>query len=325
MSLPPSVADFVKVRVPVVHHYTDATGLLGMVSCNELWATESHGMNDRAEVRQGWDFIKNWLARQDDPNNPIVSDLNTAVGWASGNDWASTYFFCASTVEDDANQWRNYGGAASGYAVALDTSTRFAVVTDQRPPPIREDDADGTYATVRARARLKETVNVSSWSRVLYTEDEKNDVLESYLRVCAEQAEQPQEHFDREEDHEAARQEKLATYASDLEALARLMKSEGFAGENEARVIISTFSQHHASLRAGRYGIVTYQRLAERQSDLAELRYDIKPGRGKSTLPILYLTTGPLVDHKTNVMAVDELLERHGHAVEVRESKLDLR
>lgn len=39
---------------------------IGAVQSKELWATEATGMNDVAEVRQGWSCIRSWLEDQAD-------------------------------------------------------------------------------------------------------------------------------------------------------------------------------------------------------------------------------------------------------------------
>src|SRR5690606_8095052 len=111
---------------------TDASGLLNIVQSNELWATESHGMNDVAEIKQGWDFIWEWLERQD-PKDPTVADLRSAAG-SGEDDYGYTYFCCASIAADDANQWRNYADGGRGFAIALKAAPTYGIVTEASPP-----------------------------------------------------------------------------------------------------------------------------------------------------------------------------------------------
>lgn len=48
-----------------IYHCTSPDGLLGILQHHELRATQASGMNDVAEVRQGWEFINQWLEAQD--------------------------------------------------------------------------------------------------------------------------------------------------------------------------------------------------------------------------------------------------------------------
>ncbi|MFC4630101.1 DUF2971 domain-containing protein [Promicromonospora alba] len=324
MPLPPHVLNLIEVKTPVVYHYTDAAGLLGVAGDNELWATESHGMNDKAEVHQGWRFIEQWLSAQDQ-NDLLVGELKTALGWAA-NGWASSdiwgraYFLCASVVQDDANQWRNYGDAARGFSIAFDATVPLGVVTGEPGPSEPEADTGG-HEVARAHTKLIECVSVFPWSRVLYAANDKNAVLEAYLAGSRERA-----HRARNAECGSGRDLRLSEYATDFEVLAKLMKSPGFEGEHEVRLIVSSYSQRHASFRAGRYGIVTFQRLVRRMDDRAGLRYGVAVGKSGTTLPITQIMTGPLVDYEHNRIAIEALLERHGHeGVTIEFSKLLMR
>ena len=66
-----NAANTIRPAKEPVYHYTSAVGLLGIVENHELWATEAIGMNDMAEVHQGWDFIRGWVAKQD-PDDGVM-------------------------------------------------------------------------------------------------------------------------------------------------------------------------------------------------------------------------------------------------------------
>ncbi len=67
-----SVESEVTEFVGPVFHYTTPTGLLNILERKELWATEAAGMNDVAEVRQGWAFIRDWMTDQDPTDDVII-------------------------------------------------------------------------------------------------------------------------------------------------------------------------------------------------------------------------------------------------------------
>lgn len=56
----------------LIFPYTSAGGFLGLLNGNALWATEAFGLNDLAELRHVWAFIREWLGEQ--PACPVSTD-----------------------------------------------------------------------------------------------------------------------------------------------------------------------------------------------------------------------------------------------------------
>lgn len=318
MVLPSEVAEQIEPEPGDVYHYTDANGLLNIVQSNELWATESHGMNDVAEIKQGWIVIRDWLRRQN-ANDPTVSDFQSAAGSGS-DDYGYTYFCCASTMPDDANQWRNYAAGGRGFAIALGRETTYRVVTASAPPQ-PPADPDSLGRRVAGWTEYLDSYESTSWLKVLYTRQEKESILDAYLasaRAGRDEALDPAK-FKVESDWSVARADLLGEYRADLEALARLMKGEGFKGESEVRLVVSTAGSRYAGIRAGQYGITMYQRLAPADSSGAEPSpflapaYGVAAGQSGGRLPIEQVWCGPLVNAETNKHAIAALLSRGGH------------
>lgn len=101
-----------------IYHYTDPAGMLGIITGRVLWATEASGMNDLAEIRQGWEFIRKWLATQSQDDD-VLSDMRDVARAGPEEMWYGTapsvdnvFVLCATQAGDDANQWRLYGGAS---------------------------------------------------------------------------------------------------------------------------------------------------------------------------------------------------------------------
>ena len=123
----------VRAATEPVFHYTDGNGLIGIAHRGVLWASEAAGLNDRAEIRQGWAKIRAWLDSQ--PDGEIIELFKNHAA-SPLRDSHEVFVVCGSTRGDDANQWRLYANKGAGYAVELDPKQQLVVVTDN-PPPLR--------------------------------------------------------------------------------------------------------------------------------------------------------------------------------------------
>lgn len=305
------------------YHYTSPGGLLGVLENQELWATEATGMNDVAEIRQGWDFIRDWLAgyRGDDP---ALRDVNGAFGIVRQEDsWSqisTTFMCCASTERDDANQWRLYANSGSGYVIELDTTEKLAVRGVRKR----------THATVTPSgeptwsALLRDTVEVSPWLKVLYKDCDKRQALDGFLANSRAFRDGVLKELPDSTRSEAEAEFQVSLVAG-LEMIAQLMKSRGFAGENEVRTVVSFVNaDDHISYRATDYGVVRHARLISRPvQDREESVAFLDKEHPK--LPVRSVGLGPLLSAQNNKVAIERLLLRGGNPPEVWHSQIPLR
>lgn len=333
-----------------IYHYTSPAGLLGLVDHNELWATEAAAMNDVAEVRQGWQFIRDWVARQesDDRTTGVLELIADHAGMNEadetpfgylGTSPEGIYMCCASTRGDDANQWRLYGAEGRGYAVELDPSVNLmAVVSGNRSAGKVESyvDADGIDHSFVWPTDMLE---VSPWLHVLYTEQEKSVALTGLVANAVAEFAKVEALAARSQggDYEQAHEDLLTVIGQDLARLAQLMKSSGFAGENEVRILavdaaLNGDSGRAAKFRPTAFGIARYVRLSasatfvtddtESSLDPRATLYDSDEDR---QLPIAGVRLGPLIRADNNRSTVEALLESAGYldlAVEVSDVPL---
>lgn len=332
----PAVEDEVTAFTGPVFHYTTPSGLLNIVEKKELWATEAAGMNDVAEVRQGWEFIREWLGDQDSSND-VIHDLKFVAGLdprsqAYDHPARSTegvFMCCASTRPDDANQWRLYANSARGYCVELDGRMRLSAVSDgRRPKPLPDQSA---LPPSKRRIQIPDRVAMSPWLRVLYSPDDKERALERLVtRITAER----QKLIERagaedwpEDDYRVETSMMRDVHSGDLARLAQLMKSIGFEGENEVRLIAWSWWRT-PGFRATPHGVVGYIRLTQSisQLDPNDVAYVKDPEMTKAkTLPIRSVRLGPLLHVQNNRGTVEALLRASGLAgVEVIESRVPL-
>ncbi|MCA1928702.1 DUF2971 domain-containing protein [Rheinheimera sp.] len=109
-----------------LYHYTNSAGLLGILSSNKFWATESEFLNDSREVKHGLELAET-----------IVNELHTEVQCAFSQSILNEtkeeiykyngeiYIACFSEEGDLLSQWKGYGDYGKGYAIKLDHHQLF--------------------------------------------------------------------------------------------------------------------------------------------------------------------------------------------------------
>lgn len=312
-----------------IYHYTTPRGLLGIIETRELWATEASGMNDLAEVHQGWDFIRNWLGDQDS-DDWVIGYMRDAAGESSNRQDAhpvrttdGIYLCSASVRADDANQWRLYGAGGRGYAVEIDPRLRLtSVVRGKRPAP----GSNPGFLT-----EAFEHVGISRWYHVLYTDEEKDQALVALLRDAQKRRVDINDNAEDEEDFDVQSQLLRDEILGQLAQLAQLMKSEGFSGEGEVRTIVWDWWNRHRNFRDTPSGIVRYARLTGDPTqnsagpDSSRIVYDEGAPAGK-TLPLRSVWLGPLIHTLNNRGTVKALLADKGFSgCPLKESRIPLR
>jgi len=146
--------DFV-IRFPELHHYTDLSGLKGILSTNTLWATHFAHLNDRAEMRalreplteflqsavvsrvrqsmvsrQAWRAFRRSVDIEQEVSIFVSAFFGTAFERGPTEPMAQSYItsFCthASGSYESENgllsQWRAYGGSNGRFCLVFDTA-----------------------------------------------------------------------------------------------------------------------------------------------------------------------------------------------------------
>lgn len=315
-----------------VYHYTSASGLLGMVQNGTLWATEASGMNDLTEVVQGQEYLRAALARllPGEPTaefEPVRAALEGRAVPDETEKPSGVFVLCASLRGDDANQWRLYGDDGRGYCVELDSGVRLSVRSPHEPvpAPTAADDLGGHMRL------LQDATDISGWSRVMYTAEEREEGVRSLIHWArevhgaVEQAPTPDP-----EDGDPSPSEWFYYEADRARGrLTRLMKAAGFAGEVEARTVVTfLLGDRHVRYRASSYGVVRHLELVP-AIDGKDIWFAPIAGaspRSPRRLPIRSVRLGPALNFQLAAPAVRSLLRAHGYeSVEVLGSDVPLR
>jgi hypothetical protein len=123
---------FQQAPTEFLYHYTDQTGLLGIIESRSLWATNISYMNDATEfglsVRLIRDRLLAELETKIEPGRSPETDtghLNERQNRArellkhTVSDASPIHVICFCEKGDLLSQWRGYAGAGYGYSLAF--------------------------------------------------------------------------------------------------------------------------------------------------------------------------------------------------------------
>ena len=116
-----------------LYHYTDATGLKGIVEKKEIWFTSHRYMNDPSEISFGIDAAHKAITRI--PAHGLAKIFRDTLADALNVQTITQeleYFLAGfSYARDDLGQWRAYGCNGRGFALGL--APKLFAVVDETP------------------------------------------------------------------------------------------------------------------------------------------------------------------------------------------------
>jgi Protein of unknown function (DUF2971) len=295
-----------------VSHYTDAAGLLGVVSSNELWLTDALFMNDSSELSETDKYFANlsdvvtaffddagWPKRWDrvgreKPIGCILSGFEAAYRDEAVTDDPGIYAMCFCESGDLLSQWRGYGHFGGGYSIQLQSSRLRQMALEV--PKLSFEKVLYDEAECRRAAKAIITMALGTYNTMATDALDDGDAL----------------HMVGEAIGNAARE------------LSVKIKNRSFREEQEWRLIYraseSTVPQSTAlkrKYRPSKRGITPYVRI---RTDAEPPRYDASAGAALydsgparfAGLPIVSVTTGPTADHGSAARSIGYLLKDCG-------------
>jgi hypothetical protein len=100
----------------ILYHYTDVSGLLGILKSGHFWASSIHHQNDSEEFAYGATLLKDLLPSVAEPDDSLDRGIRTAFRQP---DRYSVFVASLSELGDDLGQWRAYAGNGAGVAIGL--------------------------------------------------------------------------------------------------------------------------------------------------------------------------------------------------------------
>jgi hypothetical protein len=106
----------------LVYHYTNTSGLMGILNSKSLWATDVWYMNDTGEGTYATEMIRQFLDARTSPSEAMREFCSLAkeiikTPWDSRG--IRSYIACLSENGDQLSQWRSYG-YGRGFSIAFD-------------------------------------------------------------------------------------------------------------------------------------------------------------------------------------------------------------
>ena len=100
----------------VLYHYTTQRGLLGIINCQQIWATHHQYLNDFREFVHAKEMSRCEIQKQAAPR-----DVTRIQHTLDGKGFEDVSIFVASFSEDpdSLSQWRAYGGPTSGFSLGF--------------------------------------------------------------------------------------------------------------------------------------------------------------------------------------------------------------
>lgn len=294
----------------LVWHYTNAPGLIAILSTHTLWSTSAQFLNDAGEVELAVELLEAELMKRASAGEDFYRQAAALIE-QGGRDHAisPSLFFVLSAAGgwDLLAMWRNYGGQGESYAIGLDPGSPLAVLAAS---------ADTGVTSVRHRA----------WTPVRYSAEDQaalvdavfDDLPDEISRAISLAA------------AGATRSEVLEDAAGlldDMEQALLLIKHEGFTDERETRHSTVLYRGPDdgplppglVRYRATAYGMAPYLCLTVGDG-AGPVRTDASP------LPIRAVAMSPSANGQAAVGSLLDLMAEHGYAdVPVVRSRIPFR
>jgi hypothetical protein len=106
----------------LLFHYTNSSGMRGLIESSRLWATNYRFLNDASEVAYGMARFESIAqARLAKAENDVVAEfLGRTLRTANAFDGMLDCYISRFCERDDLlNQWRVYASSGGGYALGL--------------------------------------------------------------------------------------------------------------------------------------------------------------------------------------------------------------
>src|SRR5882757_3208765 len=113
----------------VLYHFTDATGVIGILKSHSLWASRARCCNDAAEIQHGLDIAKKYLdeglADRDlhpdgrDFRRAALAYLDPGMHVDFGGLSIDAFVTSLCPADDESLHWLHYGRGGDGYALGF--------------------------------------------------------------------------------------------------------------------------------------------------------------------------------------------------------------
>jgi len=127
---------------PLLYHYTNDSGLEGIIESGQLWFSDIFALNDPSELRHGLsigiDILKS-RATAARPEIAMCASMFERFDLDAGIEAAGHFFICCFSGDgDELGQWRAYADNGQGFALGFDTNSLENAFTKKEGKPIKQ-------------------------------------------------------------------------------------------------------------------------------------------------------------------------------------------
>jgi hypothetical protein len=287
---------------PVIYHYTDPRGLIGILSDDQLWATDIRYLNDSSELLHA-EALQRQMLEELIAEGPSGSLQQRLAAWAwdrrRGGGTDKTFVICFSEKDDLLTQWKTYGSWGAGFSIGFDRARLEASLSSLAPRSTAGLPGLGRF----------EDYTEAQVARVQYSEEEQRLELRRVFAQYSTLLSPKSSDF---------KFDMCATAIADNVALsASKFKHSSFSAEAEWRIIV-TWNSLMSDL----------DDLCFRPSGRTVIPYVKTQRLPVGKLPVVSITIGPTLDRALSYESVSTLLRSKGYykdrQVEIKTSSIPL-
>ncbi len=264
-------------QVPeILYHYTDAAGLVGMLSFHKIWLTDMRFLNDKTELVHTKNLVNNVFEefRQQKEDDLVNNLIEKTINWQARSNDNEAFNFSLSEKADDLSQWRGYAREGSGFTLGFSGARLIEAKNEREEFGFAKVDYDVKSQTKALLSALRE--------------------IEVVLRdYCAKNPENTEEYV----------QESSRMFDWVIESRSVLNKHHSFASEAEWRVFAyhpTDTDESYVKVRASGVRLVPYLE-------------DSIAGEVGAKLPIVSIGIGPAFAGGEEIYAVQALCRSSGY------------
>lgn len=217
-----------------VYHYTDTSGICGILENSSIWATNYRFLNDLSEGREAIDYAKKIL--DDRLSGSSGAEKSLIERMRELDTFVSDIFVCSFSAEKDSlSQWRAYcpqiGG---GYALGFP----YSVLKNL------SDKCDCIF------------------TKCIYDNDDKKVILSEVIDHFISEYLEDLNSKNYERVYESLfdfTESTVFNFQRHLSKISLILKNGGFEEEKEYRLIYSSSQSIDTKFRKGRNGLIPYQ------------------------------------------------------------------
>lgn len=259
----------------ILYHYTDQTGLMGILRERVIWATHTQYLNDDSEFRRALEIARAVINNRTGAG--VDSDMAMVI-WSEMYDatrGVENYNVCVtsfSEIQDSLSQWRAYSGSTSGFAIGFSGQSIRELVAKHECyfAPCIYDESD-QFALIEAIVDEVFAENLKAKKRI---------------------------EVDGDKDDELFTIQAGGNLIPRLHRYAPIVKDKKFAEEAEWRIITRPGMNRHFEFRSGKSTIVPY--------------YKIQLDHENVSAKFVEIVVGPTPRRREAVAAVSKLLVNVG-------------